>query len=66
MADKIAGYLEVGTNGKGEIVINHPQMEVDENGVGHLVFSPNQARYLARLLLKKADEAEGEMAQPHS
>jgi hypothetical protein len=55
--DKVEGFLEVGTNGKGEVVINHPDLELDENGVGHIVFSPRQARSLARLLLKNADEA---------
>jgi hypothetical protein len=57
MADKITGTLEVGTNGKGEVVINHPDLAPDENGVGHIVFSPKQARSLGHLLLKKADEA---------
>jgi len=28
------------------------------NGVGHIVFSPAQARHLARLLLRKADECK--------
>jgi hypothetical protein len=60
MPDKIEGYLEVGTNGEGEVVINHPDLKPDKNGVGHIVFSPNQARSLARLLLKKADDAEKE------
>jgi hypothetical protein len=52
------GFLEVGVNESGEVVINHPDLQPDENGVGHIVFSPAQARNLARLLLKKADEAE--------
>ncbi len=57
--DKIAGYLEVGIDHLTfEVVINHPKMDVDANGVGHLVFSENQARHLAKLLIKKADEAE--------
>lgn len=46
--DKVEGYLEVGHNEKGEIVINHPDLKPDENGVGHIVFSVNQARNLAR------------------
>ena len=35
MANK--GYLEVGTDGKGGVVVNHPEMECDENGVGHIM-----------------------------
>jgi len=53
--------LEVGTNGKGEVVINHPDLYPDENGVGHIVFSPRQARSLANLLNKKAVEADKEI-----
>ncbi len=51
------GSLEVGRNNQFEVIINHPDLHPDENGVGHLVFSPRQARQLARLLLKHADEA---------
>lgn len=56
--DKIAGFLEVGLNDGGEIVINHPDLKPDENGVGHIVFSANQARNLAQLLLKNASQSE--------
>ncbi len=52
--DQIEGYLEVGTNEAGEVVINHPDLKPDENGVGHIVFSKNQARNLANLLTKHA------------
>lgn len=58
MADKIEGYLKVGLNDKDEIVINHPDLKPDENGVGHIVFSVGQARHLASLLNKHAAEAE--------
>lgn len=58
MSDKITGVLEVGTNGNGEVVINHPDLQPDENGVGHIVFSPQQARNLARLLNDHANKAE--------
>ena len=51
------GFLEVGLNDKNEIVINHPDLMPDENGVGHIVFSVKQARNLALLLNKHADEA---------
>ena len=40
MTDKIEGYLEVGCNDQGEVVVNHPDLKPDENGVGHIVFSP--------------------------
>jgi hypothetical protein len=61
MADKIEGFLEVGCNDKDEIVINHPDLKPDENGVGHIVFSPHQARNLAQLLLDNAASAEREI-----
>jgi hypothetical protein len=57
-ADKIGGHLEVGHNEQGEVVVNHPALIVDADGVGHIVFSPMQARHFANLLLKKANEAE--------
>lgn len=56
--DKIAGYLEVGLNEENEIVVNHPDLKPDADGVGHIVFSANQARNLARLLEKHAQEVE--------
>jgi hypothetical protein len=55
--DKIEGYLEVGWK-DGEVVVNHPDLKPDENGVGHIVFSPAQARSLATLLIKHASIAE--------
>jgi hypothetical protein len=58
--DKIEGFLEVGRNENHEVVINHPDLKPDENGVGHIVFSPRQARNLANLLLKHATWAEAE------
>lgn len=53
-----AGVLEVGHNDHGEIVVNHPNILQDENG-GHIVFSVEQARAFARLLLKRADQLTG-------
>lgn len=58
--DKVKGYLEVGRDENGDIVVNHPDLQPDANGVGHIVFSPNQARHLAHLLLKHAEESEDE------
>lgn len=57
MTDKIEGYLEVGHNGQGEVVLN---LDKDRNGVGHIVFSSNQARMLAKSLTKQARVAEKE------
>jgi hypothetical protein len=60
VSDKIAGHLWVGTTGDGEVVVNHPDIDPDKDGKGHIIFSPNQARNLANLLLRKAEEAERE------
>jgi hypothetical protein len=54
----VKGILEVGVNEQNEVVINHPDLEPDENGVGHIVFSPAQARHLAMILNEKAADAE--------
>ena len=59
MGDKVKGFLEVGVNERREVVVNHPDLEVDEQGRGHIVFSPDQARNLARILLKQASQADG-------
>jgi hypothetical protein len=50
-------YLEVGCDLYGKVVINHPKIQQDERG-GHITFTPQQARHLAKLLVEKADEAE--------
>jgi hypothetical protein len=52
-----AGFLEVGTDGRGYVVVNHPDLKPDADCVGHIVFSPNEARAFALLMLKKADVA---------
>ena len=60
------GYLEVGNNGR-EVIINHPKLKVDEQGCGHINFSPGEARSLASLLLKHANELDpDERGQPAS
>jgi hypothetical protein len=56
--DGISGYLEVGLDDNNEIVINHPDLLPDADGVGHIVLSPDQARNLARLLDKHVIQAE--------
>lgn len=63
MSEVAEGILEIGSNGNGEVVINHPDLKPDENGVGHIVFSPDQARRLAWMLQKKAHEAEEELVE---
>lgn len=50
----VGGVLEVGRNEAHEVVINHPDLKPDADGVGHIVFSPIQARMLAGLLCKQA------------
>jgi hypothetical protein len=53
------GYLEVGAC-NGEVVVNHPDLQPDENGVGHIVFSSQEARDFARSLLARAGEADAQ------
>lgn len=48
----IGGYIEIGINDKNEVVIN-----LDRDRTGHIVFSPQQAMLLARILQEKASEA---------
>jgi hypothetical protein len=55
------GFLYVGHNEQYEIVVNHPDLEPDENGVGHIVFSVSQARGFAYTILRHADECENEL-----
>jgi hypothetical protein len=49
------GFLTVGTGDgpKPEVIIN-----LDHDRTGHVTFSPDEARGLAALLMKKATEAE--------
>ena len=83
MVDKIEGFLEVGSNDEGEIVINVPPNrkkreqhkmncayrgnteELCNCGIEyeHIVFSLNQARNLAQLLLDNAASVEREVFQ---
>lgn len=74
MSDTPKGFLEVGVNENNEIVINHPDLKPDENGVGHIVFSVQQAQHLSQLLvgashetarniLKKEDDIRREKAE---
>jgi hypothetical protein len=47
------GYVEVGDDGL-DVIVNHPDLQPDDKGVGHIVFSPDEARHFARLLLNRA------------
>lgn len=58
MADHAAGTLQIGTDADGNVVVNHPDFMPDANGVGHIVFSPLQARQCALTLMKMAVRAE--------
>lgn len=52
MTENGSGFLEVGTNESHEVVINLPQ-----DMTGHIVFSIDQARALAKTLSEKANAA---------
>lgn len=50
-------FLEIGfTPDEREVLINVPA--AGDDTAHHIVFSPDQARNLARLLLRKADECK--------
>ena len=60
--EKDGGTLEIGTNGKGEVVINHPDIDPDKDGVGHMVFSlPVRRGDWPMFLTKKAELADKEI-----
>jgi hypothetical protein len=61
MVNKHKGVLKVGHNENGEIVVNHPDLHPDENGVGHIIFSRQQARLFALLLLERVGMVEEEL-----
>lgn len=61
--EKVAGFLEVErTDDTHEIVISHPTLEPDEQGMARIVFSTRYARHLANLLVEQATYAEAEAA----
>jgi hypothetical protein len=60
--DKVAGTLLVWrTDESNEVVISHPDLKPDAEGVSHIVVSSRYARHLAHLLLKHAAAAEAEI-----
>lgn len=50
--------VEVGINDRDQVTINYPNAQVDENGMGNISFTPDQARHLALLLIQSAELAE--------
>lgn len=61
MKDKISGYVTVGINDIGEIVLNMGKLETDEEGNSYMVFSVNQAKNLVKIFQKKILEASKEV-----
>lgn len=55
-----AGSLIVGITEDGKsVLVNHPDLQPDADGCGHIVFSPAEAFYLALLLWRKAEIING-------
>ena len=60
--DRVAGTVQVWRKDESnEIVISHPDLKPDAEGVSHIFFSTRYARHLANLLLKHAAAAEAEI-----
>lgn len=59
------GVLEVGTNGRAEVVINHPDLKPDAHGVGHIVFSIEQCEGFIATLQRQVAVAKTEQANAH-
>lgn len=59
--DKVAGFLEIDRkNDTHEIIISHPALTPDSDGLVHIKLMPRHARYLANLLIENARYAEAE------
>lgn len=54
-----AGFLEVGTTGDGGVILQLPS-DIPIATTGYIGFSPDEAKQLAALLIKKASEAQVE------
>jgi hypothetical protein len=60
------GYPELGPgvlivdHRANEVIVNHPDLHADADGVGHIVFSVEEARNFAASVLRAAREAEAE------
>jgi hypothetical protein len=55
-----AGNLYVGLSTDGQnVIVNHPDLQPDAEGCGHIVFSHDEALNFAMLLLRKVNVARG-------
>lgn len=55
-----SGNLYVGLSEDGKhVIVNHPDLEPDADGCGHIVFSHDEALNFAMLLLRKVNTAQG-------
>ena len=60
------GYPELGPgvlivdHRANEVIVNHPDLHADADGVSHIVFSVEEARNFAASVLRSAREAEAE------
>lgn len=53
----IKGALIVGTTGFGEVCVTHPDIDPDKDGIGFIIFSPQQAHELGATLIRRALDA---------
>ena len=64
------GYPELGPgvlivdHRANEVIVNHPDLHADADGVSHIVFSVEEARNFAASVLRAAEEAEKEAVSP--
>lgn len=58
MVDRIEGYLEVGPDDQGQVVVVQRDVKLDADGTCHMVFSVGQARAFAQVLSRAADDAD--------
>lgn len=62
--EKVAGFLQIDwRNDTHEIVISHPILTPDANGLVHIALIPRHARHLANLLIENAADAEAEIVR---
>ena len=55
----VSGFLEIGVGANnGQVIVVHRNMKSNAEGYGFVGLSPEQARNLAHVLLRKAGEAE--------
>lgn len=59
-----SGFLEVGHNDRGEIIVNHPDLPRDEHGVAHIIFSLDEAVAFAETILRRVEQVRKEQRPP--